>query len=58
MIRAGFFGSILVMLAACGVDGEPVRPTLAANVGVGAGGISTNVGLGVNKGPLSVFLGL
>lgn len=46
------------LLAACGVDGEPITPTLAANVGVGSSGVSSNVGVGMNRGPVSVFLGL
>lgn len=45
-------------LAACGVDGEPVQPTVAASVGVGSSGVSTNLGVGVHTGPISVFLGL
>ncbi len=45
-------------LAACGVDGEPVQPTLNANVGVSSGGAHVNGGVGLHKGPLSVFLGL
>ena len=46
------------LVAACGVDGEPITPTLAANVGVGSSGVSSNVGVGMNKGPFSVFWGL
>ncbi|GIT86750.1 hypothetical protein ROBYS_17660 [Roseobacter sp. OBYS 0001] len=45
-------------LAACGVDGEPVRPTVGASVAVGSGGVNSNVGVGLNQGPLSIFLGL
>lgn len=48
----------LAGLAACGVDGEPIRPTAAASIGVGSGGVHSNVGVGVSKGPVSVFLGL
>ncbi|MGA9435823.1 MAG: hypothetical protein WBV62_16450 [Roseobacter sp.] len=48
----------LAALAACGVDGEPVRPTASAYVGVGSGGVHSNIGVGVSQGPVSVFLGL
>lgn len=45
-------------LAACGADGEPVQPTLNANVGVSTSGTYVNGGVGVHKGPLSLFLGI
>lgn len=58
MIRNFFLAAALLGLVACGVDGEPVTPTVAANIGIGSDGVRTNVGLGVNKGPLSVFWGI
>lgn len=45
-------------LAACGVDGEPVQPTLNANVGLSGSGTNVSGGVGLHKGPLSVFLGV
>jgi len=45
-------------LAACGVDGEPVQPTLNANVGVSSSGAHVNGGVGLHKGPVSVFFGI
>ncbi|EEX08638.1 putative lipoprotein [Ruegeria lacuscaerulensis ITI-1157] len=45
-------------LAACGVDGEPVQPTLNANVGVSSSGAYVNGGVGLHKGPVSVFFGI
>ncbi|AHC99860.1 hypothetical protein [Leisingera methylohalidivorans] len=47
----------LAVLAACGVDGEPVQPTLNAGVGVGNSGIHVGGAVGLHKGPVSVFLG-
>ncbi|WP_193747593.1 hypothetical protein [Leisingera sp. ANG-M7] len=47
----------LAVLSACGADGEPVQPTLNAGVGVGSGGVHVGGGVGLHKGPLSVFLG-
>ncbi len=41
-------------LAACGVDGEPVKPT--GSVTVGPGGVSTSVG--VQTGNVGVTIGL
>ncbi|MFK7764840.1 MAG: hypothetical protein AB8B62_16375 [Roseobacter sp.] len=48
---------MLVVLAACGVDGEPERPNVGASIALGSGG-SSSVGVGVSQGPFSVFLGL
>ena len=44
-------------LAACGVDGEPVQPTLNAGVGVSNSGVHVGGAVGLHKGPLSIFLG-
>ena len=49
---------LLGALSACGVDGEPVRPSVGASVGIGQGGVYSNVGVGVSQGPFSIFLGL
>ncbi|MBQ4823479.1 hypothetical protein J4729_02770 [Leisingera sp. HS039] len=47
----------LAVLAACGVDGEPVQPTLNAGVGVGDSGVHVGGAVGLHKGPVSIFLG-
>ncbi|WP_193748860.1 lipoprotein [Leisingera sp. ANG-Vp] len=47
----------LAVLAACGVDGEPVQPTLNAGIGVGDSGVHAGGAVGLHKGPISVFLG-
>jgi hypothetical protein len=57
MIRVIAFGA-LVSLAACGADGEPVKPTLNAVVSWGSGGMNTNVSVGARKGPFLVNWGL
>jgi len=49
---------ILVVLTACGVDGEPVQPTANVGVSVGTSGVHTAASVGVRKGPLAISLGL
>ncbi|WP_370570636.1 hypothetical protein [Phaeobacter sp. SYSU ZJ3003] len=44
-------------LTACGVDGEPVRPTLNAGVGVSTSGVHAGGSVGVQQGPFSLLLG-
>lgn len=44
-------------LAACGVDGEPVRPSLNAGVGVSNSGVHAGGTVGLHKGPVSLHLG-
>ncbi|MFW8635769.1 hypothetical protein [Cribrihabitans pelagius] len=44
-------------LSACGADGEPVRPSLNAGIGVGGGGVHAGGSVGLHKGPLNVYLG-
>ncbi|MEP1587024.1 MAG: hypothetical protein ABJR46_08015 [Tateyamaria sp.] len=45
-------------LAACGIDGEPVRPTANLGINIGSGGISTGATVGVSQGPLRVGVGI
>ena len=47
-----------LMLAACGVDGEPVQPTGGVNVTLNGNGLGLGANLGLKKGPLRVGLGL
>lgn len=57
-MRNAIFALIgLAALAACGVDGEPVQPTLNAGVGVGDSGVHVGGAVGLHKGPVSVYLG-
>ena len=48
----------LAMLAACGADGEPVRPTLNGGVTISNSGIYPSASVGLNRGPVSVRVGL
>jgi hypothetical protein len=48
---------LLASLSACGVDGEPVRPSLNAGVGVSNNGVHAGGSVGLHKGPFNIFLG-
>lgn len=50
--------SAALMLAACGVDGEPVQPTGGVNVTLNSNGVGLGANLGLSKGPLTIGLGL
>lgn len=47
-----------VLLAACGVDGEPVQPSGGVNVSLSPSGTSLGGNLGLSKGSLTVGVGL
>jgi len=47
----------IAVLAACGVDGEPVHPSLNAGIGISNSGVHARGGVGVHQGPLSLYLG-
>lgn len=49
---------IIALLGACGADGEPVRPTYSATIGVGQDGVHTRTSVGARKGNISVRIGL
>jgi len=46
------------LLAACGADGEPIKPSYSAGVSVGSPGVKTRAGVRFGKGPVSVRIGL
>lgn len=48
----------LLTLAACGADGEPVRPTAATEVTYSSSGVYAQARVGITRGPLTVTLGL
>ncbi|MBD0866471.1 MAG: hypothetical protein GDA36_13240 [Rhodobacteraceae bacterium] len=47
----------LLGLAACGVDGEPIRPGFDRGVAFGSSGIDTAGRVGLHQGPFSINLG-
>lgn len=47
-----------LLLAACGVDGEPVQPLGGVNVTLSPSGVGFGANVGLQKGPLRVGLGL
>ena len=53
MLLAGLIG-----LAACGANGEPVRPSVNAGVSVSNRGVHTSTSVGFNLGGVTVGLGV
>ena len=49
---------IVVLLAACGVEGDPIRPTANLGVSLGSSGVRTTTSVGLSKGNVSVGVGL
>jgi len=49
---------VMALLAACGADGEPVRPSLNTTIGVGGSGVHSHTRVGARKGNVSVQVGL
>ncbi|OUS38276.1 hypothetical protein A9Q94_02960 [Rhodobacterales bacterium 56_14_T64] len=47
----------VAIVSACGVDGEPVQPSLNAGVSVSNSGVHARGGVGLNKGPFGLYLG-
>ncbi len=58
MTRLAVILICLGALAACGVDGEPVAPTVNGGVSINSSGIYPHANVGVNRGPVSVNVGL
>ncbi|MBU2983577.1 hypothetical protein KO498_17350 [Lentibacter algarum] len=58
MTRLMGLSIVLLVLAGCGADGEPVRPTAGANVSLGTDGVSTSATVGVVKGPIRIGIHL
>jgi hypothetical protein len=48
----------LTGLAACGVDGEPIPPTVDAGVTINSSGVYPSARIGLNTGPFWLRLGL
>lgn len=48
---------LVVLLAACGADGEPVTPTMNGNIGVSNGDVYGSASVGIYDGPISITIG-
>ncbi len=48
----------MALLAGCGVDGEPLRPSFNAGLSVGTSGVTPGASVGLSKGPLSLGVAL
>jgi hypothetical protein len=51
-------GAVLIGLAGCGADGEPVQPTRDATITISQNGLSGVARVGVRQGPVAISLGL
>jgi len=49
---------ILTLLAGCGADGPPIRPSVNTSVRVTPNGVSTSTGVSVQSGPVTVGVAL
>jgi len=47
----------LCILAACGADGEPIRPTFSTGISIGTGGSKINTRVGVKTGAITTSVG-
>ena len=50
--------TVFAFLAACGVDGAPLRPSASVGVGIGTSGVTVGGKASVGKGPVTVSVGL
>ena len=58
MTRIGLGLLGLALLAACGVDGPPVRPSVGATISAGSGGVYTSMYTGAQVGGVNVGVGV
>jgi hypothetical protein len=58
MTRFSLILLCVMALGACGVDGEPVAPSVSGGVTVSNSGVYPHANVGVNQGPVSVNVGL
>ncbi len=49
---------LLFLLAACGADGDPIRPSMNTTIGVGESGVHASTSVSASKGNVSVTVGL
>ena len=57
MRRAIWAATALAMLAGCGVEGDPVRPSVSTTISAGSGSVQAGVGTGVSVGGVHVGVG-
>ncbi|MEI4232744.1 argininosuccinate lyase [Roseovarius sp. D22-M7] len=58
MKRIGLGVIGLLVLAACGVEGPPLRPSVGATISAGSGGVHTSVRTGARVGNVNVGVGV
>jgi hypothetical protein len=51
------FALVVVTLAGCGADGEPIQPVVNGTVTVNNSGVHSQIGVGATRGPVTVQLG-
>ncbi|WP_135506609.1 hypothetical protein [Roseovarius aestuariivivens] len=56
-MKKGMMLAAVALLAACGVDGEPVRPNYNGTISAGSDGVRAGVGASVIRGNVSVHVG-
>lgn len=45
---------LCALMAACGADGEPVKPTANLDLGVSSSGVSAGASVGMRQGPVAI----
>ncbi len=49
--------TLALLLVGCGVDGAPIRPSLATGVNISSNGVHVGGRVGAHKGPVSISVG-
>ena len=47
----------MLALAACGADGDPIRPEVTQTIGISNDGIGTQTGVTLRRGPVAIGVG-
>ena len=48
---------LLVVLAGCGADGAPFKPSANLGLSIGSNGVTTNASVGASNGPVTISIG-